>query len=57
MLELAIILLVVSIISGAFGFRGVSSVTGTIAKVLFFIFLAAFLIIVIGVVLLGWALF
>ncbi len=47
LLRWALIFLVVAIIAGVFGFRGVSSAATGMAKILFFIFLfifAAFLI-------------
>jgi len=47
MLYWALIFLVVSLIAGALGFRGVASATATIAKVLFFIFLAIFLVLLV----------
>ena len=39
MLELAIGALLVSLIAGALGFRGVASAAGTVAKVIFGVFL------------------
>lgn len=53
MLKWAIIFFVISLIAGYFGFTGVASTTRTIAKVLFFIALAIFLVILIFGVLLG----
>jgi uncharacterized membrane protein YtjA (UPF0391 family) len=53
MLKWAIIFFVVSVIAGFFGFTGVASTTRTIAKVLFFIALAIFLIVLIFGVILG----
>ena len=50
MLEWAIIFLVVALLAGALGFTGVVKGAATIAKVLFFIFLVLFVI----VLLLGW---
>src|SRR5690606_9960449 len=44
MLKWALIFLVISLISGFLGFSGISAATATIAKVLFFIALALFLI-------------
>jgi uncharacterized membrane protein YtjA (UPF0391 family) len=44
MLKWALICLVISIVAGALGFRGVSSAAGTLAKVLFGIFLILFII-------------
>src|SRR5690606_35920694 len=46
MLKWALIFLVISLVSGYLGFSGVSAATATIAKVLFFIALALFLIFV-----------
>ena len=57
MLELAVILFLVSLAAGFFGFTGVASTTRTIAKVLFFIVLAAFLIVIVFGVMLGMLVF
>jgi uncharacterized membrane protein YtjA (UPF0391 family) len=53
MLKWAIIFFVISLIAGYFGFTGVASTTRTIAKVLFFIAIAIFLIVLIFGVFLG----
>jgi uncharacterized membrane protein YtjA (UPF0391 family) len=53
MLKWAIIFFLVSLVAGYFGFTGVASTTRTIAKVLFFIFLAIFLVVLIFGVFLG----
>ena len=53
MLKLAIIFFVISLVAGFFGFTGVASGARTIAKVLFFIALAIFLIVLVFGVLLG----
>jgi uncharacterized membrane protein YtjA (UPF0391 family) len=53
MLKWAIIFFVVSLVAGFFGFTGVASTTRTIAKVLFFVFLAIFLVVLIFGVFLG----
>ena len=57
MLKLAIIFFVVSLIAGFLGFSGVASTTRTIAKVLFFIALAIFLIVLVFGVWLGTLVF
>lgn len=57
MLKWAIIFFVVSVIAGYFGFTGVASTTRTIAKVLFFIALAIFLIVLVFGVMLGMLVF
>lgn len=44
MLKWAFIFLVISLVAGAFGFRSVASVSATIAKVLFGLFLILFLV-------------
>lgn len=44
MLKWAVIFLVISIVAGAVGFTGVSAVAGRIARLLFGIFLALFVI-------------
>lgn len=57
MLKLAIIFFVISLVAGFFGFTGVASGARRIAKILFFIALAIFLIILVFGVLLGMAIF
>ena len=44
MLEYAIIFLIISIVAALFGFGRAASVSATIAKVLFVIFLIAFIV-------------
>lgn len=44
MLKWALIFFVISLIAGGLGFSGVSAATGGIARILFFVFLAIFLI-------------
>jgi uncharacterized membrane protein YtjA (UPF0391 family) len=56
-LKWAIIFFVISVIAGVLGFTGVASTTRTIAKVLFFIFLAIFLIVLVFGVFLGVLIF
>ena len=53
MIKWAVIFFLISLIAGFFGFTGVASGTGTIAKVLFFIAVVIFLIVLIFGVLLG----
>ena len=57
MLKLAIVFFVISVIAGFFGFTNVASGARTIAKVLFFIALAIFLIILVFGVMLGMLVF
>ncbi|HEX5767607.1 MAG TPA: DUF1328 domain-containing protein [Burkholderiales bacterium] len=57
MLKWAIIFFVISVVAGILGFTGVASTTRTIAKVLFFIALAIFLIVLIFGVMLGMLVF
>ena len=57
MLKWALIFFVISVIAGILGFTGVASTTRTIAKVLFFIALAIFLIVLIFGVMLGMLVF
>ena len=57
MLKWALIFFVVSVIAGYFGFTGVASTSRTIAKVLFFVALAIFLIVLIFGVMLGMLVF
>ena len=47
MLKWAIIFLVIALIAGALGFTGVARGAAAIAKVLFFIFIALFIIVLI----------
>lgn len=53
MLKWAIIFFVISLVAGVFGFTGIASATAGIAKVLFFIALAIFLVILVFGVFLG----
>ncbi len=57
MLKWAIIFFVISLIAGFFGFTGVASGARTIAKVLFFIAITIFVIVVVFGLLLGWLVF
>jgi uncharacterized membrane protein YtjA (UPF0391 family) len=57
MLKWAIIFFLISLVAGFFGFTNVASGTRTIAKVLFFIALAIFLIILVFGVMLGMLVF
>lgn len=47
MLHWALIFLIVGLIAGAFGFRGVASTATEIAKVLFFLFVVVFIILLV----------
>lgn len=53
MLKLAIIFFIVSVVAGLFGFTGVASGTRTIAKVLFYVAITIFLVVLVFGVLLG----
>ena len=53
MLKLALIFFVISLIAGFFGFTGVASGARSVAKVLFFIALAIFLVVLVFGVFLG----
>ena len=57
MLKWAIIFFVISLVAGFFGFTNVASGARTVAKVLFFIALAIFLIILVFGVMLGMLVF
>lgn len=57
MLKWAIIFFIISLIAGFFGFTNIASGTRTVAKVLFFIALAIFLVILIFGVMLGMLVF
>jgi len=56
MLKLALLFFVISLIAGFFGFTGVEKGSRKIAKVLFFIALLIFVVILVAAVLLGQAL-
>lgn len=47
MLYWALIFLVISLIAGALGFRGVASASASIAKVLFFVFITIFIVLLV----------
>jgi uncharacterized membrane protein YtjA (UPF0391 family) len=47
MLYWALVFLVISLIAGALGFRGVATATASIAKVLFFVFIAVFVVLLV----------
>ena len=57
MLKWALIFFVISLVTGFLGFRGVSSATGGIAKILFFIFIALTIIVVIIALAIGQMVF
>jgi len=57
MLKLALFFLVVSLIAALFGFTGIAAAAAGIAKILFFIFIALFVILLIAGLMLGSALF
>jgi uncharacterized membrane protein YtjA (UPF0391 family) len=57
MLKWALIFFIISVVAGYFGFTGVASTTRTIAKVLFFIALTIFIIVLVFGVMLGMLVF
>jgi uncharacterized membrane protein YtjA (UPF0391 family) len=57
MLKWAILFLVISLIAGALGFSGVAAGAAQISKILFAIFFALFLIVLVFALLAGQALF
>jgi uncharacterized membrane protein YtjA (UPF0391 family) len=57
MLKWALIFFLISVVAGIFGFTGVASTTRSIAKVLFFLALAVFLIVLVFGVWLGTLVF
>jgi uncharacterized membrane protein YtjA (UPF0391 family) len=57
MLKWALIFFLISVVAGIFGFTGVASTTRSIAKVLFFIALAVFLVVLVFGVWLGTLVF
>jgi uncharacterized membrane protein YtjA (UPF0391 family) len=56
MLKWAVIFLVISLVAGALGFTGIARGAATIAKVIFFVFLALFVVVLL-LVFLGISLF
>lgn len=56
MLKWALIFLIVSLVAGAFGFTNIAAGAATIAKVLFFIAITIFLILLVLAILAGEAL-
>ena len=57
MLKLALFFLFVSLVAGVLGFTGIALAAAGIAKILFFVFLALFVIVLAVGMLLGAALF
>jgi uncharacterized membrane protein YtjA (UPF0391 family) len=57
MLRLALFFLIVSLIAALFGFSGIAVAAAGIAKILFFIFIVLFLVLLIAGLLVGSALF
>ena len=57
MLKWALIFFIISVVAGVLGFTGVASTTRTIAKVLFFIALTIFIIVLVFGVMLGMLVF
>jgi len=57
MLKLALFFLVVSLVAALFGFTGIAAAAAGIAKILFFVFIALFVILLVVGLMLGSALF
>lgn len=57
MLRLALFFLVVSLVAALFGFTGISEAAAGIAKILFFLFLVIFVVLLIAALMVGSALF
>jgi uncharacterized membrane protein YtjA (UPF0391 family) len=57
MLKLALFFLIVSLVAALFGFTGIAAAAAGIAKILFFIFIALFVILLVAGLMLGSALF
>ena len=57
MLKLALFFFVVSLIAGVFGFTGIAVATAGIAKILFFVCIVVFLVLLAAALLVGSALF
>jgi uncharacterized membrane protein YtjA (UPF0391 family) len=57
MLKLALFFLIVSLVAALFGFTGISAAAAGIARILFFIFIALFVILLVVGLMVGSALF
>ena len=57
MVKLALFFLIVSLVAALFGFTGIAAAAAGIAKILFFIFIALFVILLVAGLMLGSALF
>ena len=57
MLKLALFFLVISLIAALFGFTGISAASADIAKILFFIAIVIFLVLLVAGLMAGSALF
>ena len=57
MLRLALFFLVISLVAALFGFTGISMAAAGIAKILFFIFIVVFLVLLVAALMTGSALF
>ena len=57
LLKWALILFIISLIAGGLGFSGVSQATSSIARILFFIFIVLFVILLIAGLTVGKAVF
>jgi uncharacterized membrane protein YtjA (UPF0391 family) len=57
MLRLALFFLVVSIIAAVFGFGGIAAASADIARILFFIFIVVFLVLLVAGLMAGSTLF
>lgn len=57
MLKWALVFFVISVIAGFFGFSGISAAAGGIAKILFWIFIAGFVILLVLGLVAGEAIF
>jgi uncharacterized membrane protein YtjA (UPF0391 family) len=53
MLKLALFFLLISLIAALFGYTGVAMATAGIAKILFFVFIVIFLVLLIGGLMIG----
>jgi uncharacterized membrane protein YtjA (UPF0391 family) len=57
MLRLALLFLVISIVAAVFGFGDISAAAGDIARILFFIFIVVFLVLLVAGLMAGSTLF
>jgi uncharacterized membrane protein YtjA (UPF0391 family) len=57
MLRWALFFLVISLVAGLFGFTGIAAATGEIARILFFIFIVIFIVLLVAGLMVGSTIF